>query len=329
MFILRVHLVPKIIFHAGIGQLHKNTLLRLDRTIRETIRLWLKLPKDTPTAFFHTRAREGGLQIWQLDKWIPLLKERQRQRLLNSVHPIITHMRVMTPNFVGKAILPTIDGNVCKTKEDLYKYTSESLYRKLDGKGLKYSKNMPSNHTWKIHGTKLQTGKSFVSSIKVHGNLLATQARSARGRNETPMCNAGCNSRASLSHIAQACVRTHFNRVKRHDALVKFLDDRLQQLGFSTIIEPKIRTPAGLRKPDLVAHNGTQAYVIDAQVINDVDDPDTTFQQAKALQHHRYSGLGSEKNQSNPHSILHIYIQLERVYVQCICRGPKRTGAHK
>ncbi|CAG0890453.1 unnamed protein product [Darwinula stevensoni] len=151
----------------------------------------------------------------------------------------------------------------------------------LDGRGLRFSKEVPYNHSWKTDGNKLQSGTSFINSVKVHGNLLPTQARASRGRNETPMCDAGCNSRASLSHIAQACCRTHNSRIKRHDALVNFIEQQFHRLGYTTIKEPKIITSAGLRKPDLIVNSGLQTHVLDAQIINDYDDPETLHQKKK------------------------------------------------
>ena len=144
----------------------------------------------------------------------------------------------------------------------------------LDGKGLKHSKEVPSVHYWKTDGNRLQTGASSISSIKVHGNLLPTQARASRGRNTTPMCSAGCRSRASLSHIAQACSRTHGARVKRHNAIVNLINEKLRNLDYQTILEPKIKTSAGLRKPDIIIINCLESWIIDAQILNHYDDPE-------------------------------------------------------
>ncbi|CAG0890452.1 unnamed protein product [Darwinula stevensoni] len=239
------------------------------------------LPDNAERVDDTSRAKEGGLQIWQLEKWIPLLKERRRQRLTNSTHPIILSILRTSNQTLQIVKLPIIEGNTCRTLEDLYKYTSESLYKKLDGRGLRFSSAMPLNHNWKIDGNKIQTGKLYISSIKTHGNLLPTQARASRGRNETPMCGAGCNSRASSSHNVQACTRTHSMRIKRHDMVTKLFDERLKHMGYTTIIEPKIRTSAGLRNPDLVISDGLTSHVLDTQIVNDFDDPDTLHQNKK------------------------------------------------
>lgn len=48
----------------------------IDKSIRSAIRSWLKLPKDTPTAFFHAEIVNGGLGVPLLSQTIPLLKHK-------------------------------------------------------------------------------------------------------------------------------------------------------------------------------------------------------------------------------------------------------------
>lgn len=46
--ILKSHLAPRLVHSLVIGCAHRNTIKALDRTIREGVRGWLRLPKDTP-----------------------------------------------------------------------------------------------------------------------------------------------------------------------------------------------------------------------------------------------------------------------------------------
>ncbi|CAG0890457.1 unnamed protein product [Darwinula stevensoni] len=238
------------------------------------VREWLR-PKDTPISFFHSKAGDGGLQICQFTKWIPFLKLRQQERLENFNHPAFKQHKEHLQELPLKAVkYPEINNESCKTNEEISDKTAKDLYKMLDGRGLKHAKEVRAIHSWKTDGNKLQRGASFISSVKVHGNLLSMQARAARGRNETTMCNAGCNSRASLSHIPQECSRTHGARIRRHDALVKLVNEKLRNLNFTTLTEKKIKTTAGLRKPDIIIVNSIESWVIDAQVVNGYDDPE-------------------------------------------------------
>lgn len=48
----------------------------------------------------------------------------------------------------------------------------------------------------------------------------------------------------------------------------------LETQDYQVSVEPKLKTNAGLRKPDIVAKLETTAFVIDAQVVNDQIDLD-------------------------------------------------------
>ena len=64
--------------------------------MRSAVRSWLKLPKDTPTAYFHARAVDGGLNIPTLEHAIPLANQSRIARMAESHDPVISAM-VNTP----------------------------------------------------------------------------------------------------------------------------------------------------------------------------------------------------------------------------------------
>jgi hypothetical protein len=74
----------------------------------------------------------------------------------------------------------------------------------------------------------------------------------------------------------QICDSTWTPRNTRHDSLVKYTTEQLEKLGYRTVTEPRIATPAGIRKPDLVAWKPglPAAYVIDVSIIADCVDLD-------------------------------------------------------
>ena len=55
MFMLRDNLVPKLQHGLVLGTARRGTLRKLDVQMRHHVRLWLRLPKDTPVAYFHAR----------------------------------------------------------------------------------------------------------------------------------------------------------------------------------------------------------------------------------------------------------------------------------
>ncbi|KAL0098513.1 hypothetical protein PUN28_020469 [Cardiocondyla obscurior] len=79
----------------------------------------------------------------------------------------------------------------------------------------------------------------------------------------------GCLAQETINHVLQQCHRTHEARIRRHDAITKYLARKIPKSGYQVFQEPKYQTTVGLRKPDLVAVLGETAVVIDAQVVSE------------------------------------------------------------
>ena len=56
----------------------------------------------------------------------------------------------------------------------------------------------------------------------------------------------------TLGHILKSCSRLHYARLRIHDAIVKYLEKELKKKEYIVLVEPRIKTIVGLRKPDLV-----------------------------------------------------------------------------
>ena len=57
--------------------------------MRSAVRSWLKLPKDTSTAFFHAEAVSGGLNLPLLEHEIPLNNQTRVARMADSMNPVV------------------------------------------------------------------------------------------------------------------------------------------------------------------------------------------------------------------------------------------------
>ena len=64
----------------------------LDRLVRAAVRSWLKLPNDTPKAYFHAKIFNGGLGIVTLEHQVPLMNIKRIDRLWASNDPVIHEM---------------------------------------------------------------------------------------------------------------------------------------------------------------------------------------------------------------------------------------------
>lgn len=151
---------------------------------------------------------------------------------------------------------------------------AESLYEKVDGKGLNESARVPQQHMWIREGTRFLSGKDFVQSCKLRINTLPCKSRTTRGRSLERFCRAGCNRVETLNHILQQCHRIYGYRIRRHDVAVSYLSRALETKGYVVSAEPRIETEVGTHKPDLVAEREDSAIALDGQIVNDQIDLD-------------------------------------------------------
>ena len=94
-YMLKTNLIPALYHQLVLAANAKEYLLWLDCTVGAALRSWLKLPHDTPKAYFHSLINEGGLGIVCLELQIPLLKIKRIERLLASNDPVTRDMLSM------------------------------------------------------------------------------------------------------------------------------------------------------------------------------------------------------------------------------------------
>ena len=161
-----------------------------------------------------------------------------------------------------------INNVILDSKAKIGKNWAKQLYRTVDGSSLKHSSDVMSQHRWLQEPTKFVSGSDFIHMNKVRINALPTKSRSSRGRNHDRWCRAGCSAPETLNHILQICSRTHDIRVRRHDAIVKFLKKNCSS-GYEVLEEPLFRTSEGTRKPDLLFTKDHTTTVVDVQIVGE------------------------------------------------------------
>lgn len=105
--------------------------------------------------------------------------------------------------------------------------------------------------------------------IRIRVNAMPTKSRTSRGRGANRSCRAGCQAVESLNHVLQHCHRTHRARIERHNAIVSYVKRGLVKKYDTVEEEPRFSTTQGIRKPDLIAIKGSNALLIDAQVVGE------------------------------------------------------------
>lgn len=273
LFILNKHLIPAIIHTMVLGGVCQNTLKAADRSIRCSVRKWLKLPHDTSLGVFYAPVASGGLGCLCLSTRVPILRRNRLDAFHNSDDRNIRNL-ALHPNtlkairFAGKS---RIKNAIVNTNKQELKEWTKALLSSLDGAGLQEHQAVPQVHQWMANGTSLLKGAAFIDAIKIKHNLMATKTRRSRGhRNIDTRCQ-GCGQRESLGHLLQVCPQLHGQRVRRHDNIVDAISTDCMQCKHAVVKEPRITTTSGVRKPDLVICNLEQrkAYVLDVKIASD------------------------------------------------------------
>lgn len=271
LYALRTCVIPKLYHQLALGAVTIGTLNKIDKVSREFCRQWLNLPHDVPSAYFHAAVRDGGLGIPAV-RWIaPLLR---RGRIIAASRTYFHHG---TEDFANEELAKCKKrlfdhGTLLNNSELISKRWAKKLHDSIDGIGLRESGYTAHQHQWVADGNKFLTGRDFINCIRVRINALPTASRTSRGRPQDRRCRAGCAAQETLNHVLQKCHRTHVARIKRHDAILAYMERRISRGGYTIHREPRIRTAAGLRKPDLVATLGHTAVVVDAQVVSEQAD---------------------------------------------------------
>lgn len=270
LFALRTMIVPGLYHQLELGSINISMLRKCDGVLRHAVRMWLSLPSDVPNAYIHADVKDGGLGIPSLRWNAPV---RRLQRLLKM--PLAQRPLESAPSAFWSAEIKRCEERlkenniVLRDLDQVKQRWSTQLYQRVDGKGLKDAARVLRQHDWVRDGTRFLSGRDYLQSCKLRINALPTRSRTSRGRVRDRFCRAGCNYPETLNHVIQQCHRTHSARINRHDAVAAYVAQKLEKKDYVVHVEPRIETPEGIRKPDLVAVRGNMALVIDAQVVND------------------------------------------------------------
>uniref|UniRef100_A0A8C7YCS3 ribonuclease H n=1 Tax=Oryzias sinensis TaxID=183150 RepID=A0A8C7YCS3_9TELE len=271
--ILRNFLIPRLIHKLVLSVIYKQTLKSMDQLVRAAVRKWLRLPKDTPTAFFHAAILDGGLGIPHFSTAVIFHRRARLERALSSRNPDI-HWAVREPaNLPSLRIAsenPTILGTTIDNKTEIKETWSKFLYESHDGCGLKYSKQSPISHEWLKYPQKIAP-RLYIRGIHLRAGILNTKVRKSRGgrcQNDLK-CRGSCGHHESLSHVIQSCQVTNDARCQRHNFLVSALSKSLAKRGYKVLVEPRIPTNGTFIKPDLVIIKDRIAQVIDVTVTDE------------------------------------------------------------
>lgn len=278
MLLLKQYLLPRYNHGLVLGRTTRNQLEKLDSHVRNFVRGWLKLPKDTPLGYFYTTVKEGGLGVPHLTFRIAKTKLNRLSKLASSDSsisraaagsPTVERQLNWCTNVLKALVEPTSKG--------INRYWRDRLYQSIDGADLSHIKDISPSCDW-VRNTLAITGSDYVHFHQLRIDSMPSRARSNRGSSRVgpTNCRAGCNKTETAYHAIQQCFRTHGGRIIRHDKVCKAVGTYLRGKGHNIVYEPQLRTSVGLRKPDLLAIKNGECVVLDAQIVKG-DNMDRDF----------------------------------------------------
>lgn len=110
------------------------------------------------------------------------------------------------------------------------------------------------------------SGCDFVKAVQLRSNNLPVDGIPS---NPTHLrgCRAGCQKMESISHVLQNCPANHFERIRRHNEIVRKIASHCLRNNWVTEVEPHVRHTSGqLFKPDLAIHIGNEVARTDVGV---------------------------------------------------------------
>ena len=246
LYILKHHLMLALYHELVLTPCPEKYMNWLDRSIRAALRSWLKMPKDTPTAYFHAEIVDGGLRVNMLSQTMPLMSSKRLGRLEHSDDPVISPMLEYVaghPGIQRHLQAKTYGDSIINTRETLHAALAGQLHRSVDGRGLTLSATVPDQHGWIQDPPNTTSGRSLVEAVLLRGSLLHTALRAGVTWTHPPGLSPV--SRRAGREAQQGCAASS----------TKCKAEGLELSG-------TIPTRAGVRRPDIVLYKDTGRFVL-------------------------------------------------------------------
>ncbi|KAL7053992.1 hypothetical protein AAHC03_026631 [Spirometra sp. Aus1] len=267
--LLKRHCVPKLMHGLVLGSVYRQTLKRLDVQIRQAVRTWLRLPADTPTAFFYARLTDGGIGLPCLFTSIPLMKRKRLDAQLSSAEVAVRvvsalPVAVATLHQASRPVL--INQTVINSKTDAQQMWKEQLHRSVDGRPLAHIGTSACVHHWLSSPDRLFPWL-YLRGIQLRAGVLSTKARrSRRKRLSDTLCHGQCGQVETLPHILQSCQVTKDARIWRHNSIIKSAAAKMRRNKTDVLLEPHVPEGSSYCKPNIVVCEKGAIHVIDVAV---------------------------------------------------------------
>ena len=291
IYVLRVHIIPRLIHRLCMSNLSASKLNSMDRKIRAAIngtQGFAHLSSRTPIHFYYAPGKSGGLGLMRLRHSVPAMVLGRFGALKDSQDNVLKTIANLSANVLrckkaesllvqfGDVRSSGVELLVGRSRGQISEINRLSLVEStVSGRGLKHAGEVPQVHSWVTNGsTAFFTGREYCDALSLRLDALHCRVRACRiNRTSNFTCRAGCPEAENNYHQIQRCIRSHGMRMRRHKTIVDALVKKLLQMGFEVRKEECFKTSEGNRFPDVVAVKNGKVFVIDPSIVGDTLDP--------------------------------------------------------
>lgn len=261
LLLIKQHVIPRVLFTLQNPKLDAKTLKAADKIIKLWVKRSLHMSSRTPDAALYGRLKDGGIGVTCLHSAIPYIYLRRLAKISTIPDPQLACL--MKHPFI------------IQLKQRLERIAPDSppevLWRQriIDcpiTKGLQEAAANNASRSWIDNKPMGWSGKDYVRAIHLRTGNLPTAGMMSNPI-ESRKCRAGCAKSETICHVLQNCPSTHWERIRRHNEIMKKIANQAKTITSKVDLEPHVRHPDGtLFKPDIIAHTNNKAYIIDVQV---------------------------------------------------------------
>ncbi|KAJ3659927.1 hypothetical protein Zmor_011589 [Zophobas morio] len=237
------------------------------------VKRWLHLHLHMQDASLFARIRDRGLGLTELSsslsfillKRLTNLAEKAREFKDNNLRTVLASPYVtMVLERLEAVVGPDSPSNMWR----------QNIIRCPFTTGLEVTSDDATSRSWVDYPHKNWTARDWVGAIHLRIANLPTQGIPSNP-DHLKGCRDGCNAQETICHLLQKCPVTHWQRIDRHNAVVRKVRDHCVKKSWPVEEEPQIRHADGtLYKPDFAIHLPFRRTVIcDVQVSWETNRP--------------------------------------------------------
>lgn len=298
--LLQTYMVPHYLHQLVVAMPPKALLLAMDQELRVAFKQILHLPQSICNGIIYCGKTDGGLGFPRLQELVPRVSLLAGLKFTESKDPAVGAL-------FG---CPQTTARMRKTANSVrinYPYTKADVGRFKDAcrkTELKRWKDLVAQGqaVESLAGDKI--GNSFLHDpalLKPCRFITALQLRTNTAGNRTSLnraipqgdlrCRKCKASKETLAHILGQCIHTKAARIRRHNEIRDFIENRTLEKDASAIVSKEPLIPlaeGGNLKPDLIVKNQIGVFVVDVTVRHEDGD---SLHKAKLEKEEKYKKI--------------------------------------